>query len=165
MSYKDIPVMKDLLVTQKKIRSILEDWLVFCRNSLGIMEPEMYILPDLPNKHKISRLNENHSDFDKIVLHRHKSKSAENLITPSETVLFETNIKKLTNSLLKKSRVFAEQKRSKSAVIGSLEIFFFFYIFSFLIHLVKIRDYFFIRLLYIYLLRLLMTNYFQTKIV
>ncbi len=110
--------MKDLLVTQKKIRSILEDWLLFCRNSLGIMEPEMYILPDLPNKHKISRLNENHSDFDKIVLHRHKSKSAENLIMLSESVLFETNVKKLTNSILKKSKAFAEQKRSKSAIIG-----------------------------------------------
>jgi hypothetical protein len=71
--------MKDLLQIQKKIRKTLEEWLTYCRNSLGIMEPEMYIMPDLPIRPKDTRFNENHSDFDKIAFYRRKSKSAENL--------------------------------------------------------------------------------------
>jgi hypothetical protein len=87
ISYKDIPVMKDLLTIQKKIRSLLEDWLLHCRTSLGIMSPDMYILPDFPQKHKTTRLNEHHSDFNKIVFHRRKSKSVENLISNTTSFL------------------------------------------------------------------------------
>lgn len=43
VSYRDVPVMKDLLVIQKRIRSILEEWLIYCRNSLGVLNPNMYI--------------------------------------------------------------------------------------------------------------------------
>lgn len=71
--------MKDLLLIQKKIRSILEEWLSFCRNSLSILEPDLYILPDFPSKHRVTRFNENHSDYEKIVFYRRKSKSADNL--------------------------------------------------------------------------------------
>lgn len=114
--------MKDLLVIQKKIRSLLEEWLQYCRNSLSILEPDMYILPDLPAKHKISRLNENHSDFDKIVLHKCKSKSAENL---TEFSSFESNLKKLTDHFsrkINKSGPSSNEARSRSAYVGKISL-------------------------------------------
>ena len=119
--------MKDLLVIQKRIRSLLEEWLQHCRNALSILEPEMYILPDLPLKHKITRLNENHSDFNKIVLHKTKSRSAENLSDKrrnNEFSVFETNLKKLTDHLTRRSMKGSLQalneKRSMSAYLGKL---------------------------------------------
>lgn len=80
VSYKDVPVMKDLLLTQKKIRKILDEWLAYCRSSLGILDPEMYLMPDMPPiKSKDTRFLESHSDFDKVKMCRRKSRSAENL--------------------------------------------------------------------------------------
>jgi hypothetical protein len=127
VSYKDIPLMKDLLNIQKKIRSLLEDWLSHIRNSLGIMQPNMYILPDLPQKHKTSRLNEHHSDYYKIVFHRRKSKSVENLM--SATPLFEalSSCRKVTNKAMYSFNSLTTKKsdqvqRSQSAYISMLNI-------------------------------------------
>ena len=113
--------MKDLLVIQKKIRSLLEEWLQYCRNSLSILEPDMYILPDLPAKHKITRLNENHSDYDKIVLHKCKSRSAENLSDKNEFSQFESTLRKMTGHLTRqvtKGGAPSYEPRSRSAYIG-----------------------------------------------
>ena len=96
VSYKDVPVMKDLLVIQKKIRKILDDWLNYCRNSLGILDPEMYILPDLPIKKKETRFDENHVDFEKVAFYRRKSRSAENLTVKYD--LFRSMNKFSTNN-------------------------------------------------------------------
>ena len=118
--------MKDLLVIQKKIRSLLEEWLQYCRNSLSILEPDMYILPDLPAKHKIARLNENHSDFDKIVLHKCKSKSAENLTDKNEFSSFESNLKKFTDHLSRRTNKggsSSNEPRSRSAFIGKISFY------------------------------------------
>lgn len=68
--------MKDLLTLQKKIRVILEDWLVYCRSCLGILQPEKYLIHDFTLRNKLNRYNENHSDYNKIVFYRRKSKSA-----------------------------------------------------------------------------------------
>ncbi len=132
ISYKDIPVMKDLLTIQKKIRSLLEDWLLHCRTSLSIMQPDMYILPDFPQKHQTNRLNEHHSDFNKIVFHRRKSKSVENLITNTTSFLEalstfrpNANNKKSmysSNNNLQKSWNFEETKRSQSAYLSKSKI-------------------------------------------
>jgi len=103
VSFKDIPVMKDLLVIQKKIRSIMEDWLNACRSSLCVPQPNFFILADLHYKHKATRLNKNHSDFQKIVLHRRKSKSAEQLNLKNNSKSFEQNLKKYTSTLKNKS--------------------------------------------------------------
>lgn len=128
ISYKDIPVMKDLLTIQKKIRSLLEDWLLHCRTSLGIMQPDMYILPDFPPKQKTTRLNEHHSDFNKIVFHRRKSKSVENLMTNTTSFLealstFRPNaINKKSmyssNNNLHTSWNLSDSKRSQSAYLS-----------------------------------------------
>jgi hypothetical protein len=132
VSFKDIPVMKDLLILQKKIRSLLEEWLQYCRNSLSILEPDMYILPDLPTKHKVTRLNENHSDFNKIVLFKTKSRSAENLSDRKrdDFSIFESNLKKITDHLTRRSMkgslqaLNENEQRSRSAYIGQyLKVF------------------------------------------
>lgn len=81
ISYKDVPVMKDLLVIQKRIRTILEEWLTHCRSSLGVLSPNLYIFPDFPIKHKTTRLNEDHKDFNKIVLYKRKSRSVLDMTT------------------------------------------------------------------------------------
>ena len=111
--------MKDLLLIQKKIRSILEDWLNACRSSLGVSQPNFFILTDLHYKHKATRLNKNHSDFQKIVLHRRKSKSAEQLSLKNNSKSFEQNLKKYTSTLKNKSNSSLDslkvQPRSKSA--------------------------------------------------
>lgn len=135
VSHKDVPVIKDLLVVQKKIRNLLEDWLSHCRSSLSILEPDMYLLPELAmNKHKYNRLNRNHADFDKIVLYRRKSKSAENLsanasihhphphrntiFTDAKKLLLKSNNHASKDDLRHGRFIITEQKRSKSALIG-----------------------------------------------
>jgi hypothetical protein len=124
VSYKDVPVMKELLQLQKKIRNILEDWLNYCRNSLSILEPEMYIMPDLPTKDR-TRFNEDHDDFQKIAFYRRKSKSAENLTTNFN--LFEIRSKKFnanSNSQMFKSK--SKLFRSKSAFLSKYIFLYFF---------------------------------------
>jgi hypothetical protein len=117
VSHKDVPLLKDLLAIQKKIRGILEDWLAYCRTSLNIMQPDMYLLPELPpmtgRHNKASRLNKNHVDYEKIVLYRRKSKSAENAKNrrPFDETSSEFNFKRL-NQL--------RDNRSKSALMGKL---------------------------------------------
>ena len=92
ISYRDVPIMKDLLVIQKKIRSILEDWLFYCRNSLGVLNPNMYIFPDFPIKHKTTRLIEDHKDFNKIVLHKRKAKSVMDMATSTPLSMNTANL-------------------------------------------------------------------------
>ena len=58
----------------KFYRALIDDWLLHCRNALGVLEPNMYILPDFPKSHN---LNEYHAYFNKITIFRRKSKSAE----------------------------------------------------------------------------------------
>lgn len=126
MSFKDVPLMKDLLITQKKIRSILEEWLVYSRSCLSILEPNLYILPDFPVSNRVNRLNENHSDFNKIIFHRRKSKSVENFSSASrfnfDLELLGRNKPSKKSSMLYKSVEFNpmadEEKRSKSALIS-----------------------------------------------
>jgi hypothetical protein len=133
VSYKDVPVMKDLLHLQKKIRKTLEEWLSYCRNSLGILEPEMYIMPDLPIRPKGTRFDMNHSDFDKIAFYRRKSRSAENLTVKND--LFDNNSSSFLQSKngkfeSRKAQLSAEKKRpgkmmrSKSAFISKSDSIF-----------------------------------------
>lgn len=84
VSYRDVPVMKDLLATQKRIRAILDEWVSYCRTSLNIMSPAMYILPELSSRghrrpvgERLMRLSLLESPLD-----RTKSKSAECLRVP-----------------------------------------------------------------------------------
>ncbi|RNA29347.1 hypothetical protein BpHYR1_032044 [Brachionus plicatilis] len=126
VSFKDVPLMKDLLITQKKIRSLLEDWLAYSRSCLSILEPNLYILPDFPVRHRINRLNENHSDFNKIIFHRRKSRSVENF-SSTNRFNFDYELQGRSKahkkgSMLNKSIDFSplidEEKRSKSALIS-----------------------------------------------
>ncbi len=82
VSYKDIPVIRELLSIQKKIRNVLEDWQLHCRNSLKILSPELYIFSQ-PIDTKCDRLNKNHRDFNKIILHSRKSKSVLGISDPN----------------------------------------------------------------------------------
>ena len=128
--------MKDLLVTQKRIRKLLEEWLTYCRNALGILEPDMYIMPDLPMKSKDPRFNAEHDDYDKIAFYRLKSRSAENLTHQYD--LFDMPKEKKTK-LEKRHKTNAENDsdkkrprilRSKSAFISKLYYFNYFALFS-----------------------------------
>lgn len=115
VSYRDIPVMKELLIIQKKIRGYLEEWQGHCRRSLNILSPELYIFPGSCNE-KASRLNDEHRDFDKIILHRQKSNSM---------VGFVSSLKDVNESLPKGEQLYAENtsrndpSRSKSALVGN----------------------------------------------
>jgi hypothetical protein len=152
VSYRDVPAMSELLTTQKKIRSILKDWLNYCRTSLKIMEPDMYILPELNNQppnqqrqqqqqqqhQQFSRFNKNHSNYEKIVLHRRKSKSADistrdsrrrvlvfNNNDPNNTKnKSTTSNNKVADQIVTVKLDLDQQRRSKSALIGNFLIFF-----------------------------------------
>lgn len=85
--YKDIAAMRDLLTVQKRIRTILEDWQSHCRSCLNILSPTQYIFPIHSNQfstHQNCRLNEDHRDFNKIVLHKRKSNSVLGFNTNSQ---------------------------------------------------------------------------------
>ena len=87
--------MKDLLQTQKRIRlisksnshfsnlywwifffrfyrSIIDEWLAYCRNALGVLNPDNYLFPETP-----SYLDEKNACYNKILIFRRKSKSAD----------------------------------------------------------------------------------------
>jgi hypothetical protein len=147
ISYRDVPVMKDLLVIQKKIRSVLEDWLVYCRSSLGVLNPNMYIFPDFPVKHKSTRLTEDHKDFNKIVLHKRKSKSVMDMATSTPLSMNTATLNLHSHRDVKQGPNFTsssfnlneynvtynpiiDMQRSKSAYIS--ELLFHFIIFIFL---------------------------------
>ena len=132
VSFKDVPLMKDLLITQKKIRSILEDWLSYSRTCLSILEPNLYILPDFPVGNRVNRLNENHSDYNKIIFHRRKSRSVENLSSTSrfnfDNELLDRSKAWKKSSMLNRSidfnSIIEEEKRSKSALISKSNLFY-----------------------------------------
>ena len=46
----------------------------YCRDGLGVLDPDKYILPDYP---KSRNMNENHIFYDKIQIFKRKSKSAD----------------------------------------------------------------------------------------
>ena len=113
-------------------RIIFDDWQMHCRNSLGILNPSLYILPDTVFKHKTTRLNADHSDFNKIVLFRRKSKSVEDFHKIS-TISFESdNLRNSKNKTDTKTKKIGEdsnmkstvkvQERSKSAFISKIYI-------------------------------------------
>lgn len=138
VSFKDVPLMKDLLITQKKIRSLLEDWLGYSRTCLSIMEPNLYILPDLPVGNRPDRLNENHSDYNKIIFHRRKSRSVENFSSNSrfnfDSELLDRSKAYKKSSMLNRSvdsnSIIDDEKRSKSALISKSALFLFQLMFS-----------------------------------
>lgn len=118
VSYKDIPVIKDLLAIQKKIRNVLEEWQLHCRKSLKILSPDLYIFSQPINTDTCNRLNRNHRDFNKIILHKRKSQS---VLGCSDS----NSIQGLDNQATERSHETADDKRSveiysrsKSAMLG-----------------------------------------------
>lgn len=109
VSYRDVPAMKDLLTTQKKIRNLLDEWLNYCRTSLNIMQPDMYILPELKNRS--FGINALRLKNPSPLLDRSKSKSAEVLRSPLDFI----DLTKIISSADKMSNL----ARSKSALIGT----------------------------------------------
>ncbi len=107
VSYREIPVMKDLYTVQKRIRVLLEDWQHHCRLSLNILSPDQYIFPEDLNGNE-SRLNANHRDFHKIILHKRKSNSVLGYTPRSLKVEYHNQ------GLVKND----ESNRSRSAAVG-----------------------------------------------
>lgn len=121
ISFKDIPVMKDLLSIQKKIRNIFEDWKTHCRSSLKILSPELYIFPGSLNIDKENHLNNNHRDFHKIIIHKKKSSSVLGYVTsrPNDHSSLSKSSKSSNEISL---NCMDEVTRSKSAVIGMYDL-------------------------------------------
>lgn len=112
VSFRDVPAMKELLTIQKKIRNLLDEWLNYCRTSLNIMAPSMYILPEL----KLVRNNNTKRNMSRSQLNN-RSRSAEMLRSA-----LDFNISLETPREFKLPDIFQNEKmrRAKSAFIGKL---------------------------------------------
>lgn len=136
VSYRDVPAMKDLLLTQKKIRSLLDDWLNYCRTSLNIMAPSMYILPELKLiRDTNDRVKKRNRKSSPPLTERKKSHSAELMrrtrlgdfdLSPIDLQTSSSPMRDpASNSILKLPDLIVERfndriQRSKSAFIGKL---------------------------------------------
>lgn len=109
VTFRDVPAMKDLLTTQKKIRNLLDDWLSYCRTQLHIMSPKMYILPELAPLKRTGVRRRGHA----ISPDRKRSRSAEVM---GSSLDFHSAVESPIRNTI---RYFPDiRTRSKSAFIG-----------------------------------------------
>jgi hypothetical protein len=114
VSYRDVPLLKDLLLIQKKFRSIIDEWLMYCRTCLAVMPPDKYLISFMSSRQGVqghhltsSRLDNKHENYNKIIIFNCKSKSS------SE---FKESLQKSKQNEVK--RIDFDDSRSKSAFMG-----------------------------------------------
>ena len=92
----------------------MEDWQAYCRNSLNILSPDLYLFPE-SYEHKTTRLREGHKDYNKIIIQKLKSKSVTDLSDDidEEAHLYSEKLNEKTMGYLK-----GVNTRSKSAFIS-----------------------------------------------